>query len=221
MQIEICVFSCIDLQIQRRQAPKMRGYYSNKYDQIIELHNHTEEGFVYKYPCVQYKVINGNPTLVGIEEGAKIVGQLALNEEELVIDGRRIETQQKRIDTFKYPIGFSKIPICYRFITPYVALNQKNYKEFMQGDIFERDLLLQKILIGNILSFAKGIGYQVDEQIKFKSDFSQTIIKYKNNDMLAFTGEFYTNIDLPDLIGLGKSVSRGFGSIQKINKNRM
>ncbi|MDZ7899258.1 MAG: CRISPR-associated endonuclease Cas6 [Arcicella sp.] len=34
--------------------------------------------------------------------------------------------------------------------------------------------------------------------------------------MMAFGGTFMTNALLPDYIGLGKSVSRGFGSIVKL-----
>ena len=35
--------------------------------------------------------------------------------------------------------------------------------------------------------------------------------------MIAFSGRFTANVLLPDFIGLGKSVSRGFGAIQKIS----
>lgn len=36
----------------------------------------------------------------------------------------------------------------------------------------------------------------------------------------GFKGTFAVNFDLPDLIGLGKSVSRGFGTVRKIGANR-
>jgi hypothetical protein len=39
---------------------------------------------------------------------------------------------------------------------------------------------------------------------------------FKDQKMLAFSGDFVTNAVLPDLAGIGKAVSRGFGSVQKI-----
>lgn len=36
--------------------------------------------------------------------------------------------------------------------------------------------------------------------------------------MIGFTGEFLVNFDIPDLLGLGKSVSRGFGAVRCIDR---
>ncbi len=38
---------------------------------------------------------------------------------------------------------------------------------------------------------------------------------FKDNLMTAIGGGFTTNAMLPDWVGLGKSVSRGYGTIQK------
>ena len=32
----------------------------------------------------------------------------------------------------------------------------------------------------------------------------------------AFKARFYLNVDLPDFVGLGKSVSKGFGTIRRV-----
>ena len=42
---------------------------------------------------------------------------------------------------------------------------------------------------------------------------NQRETQFKNNAMLAFEGGFVTNAILPELVGLGKSVARGFGTI--------
>jgi CRISPR/Cas system CSM-associated protein Csm3 (group 7 of RAMP superfamily) len=36
--------------------------------------------------------------------------------------------------------------------------------------------------------------------------------------MIGFTGEFLVNFDIPDLLGLGKSVSRGYGAVRCIDR---
>lgn len=35
----------------------------------------------------------------------------------------------------------------------------------------------------------------------------------------GFKGTFVVNFELPDLIGLGKSVSRGFGTVRRIGES--
>ncbi|MDD3175568.1 MAG: CRISPR-associated endonuclease Cas6 [Candidatus Nanoarchaeia archaeon] len=35
-------------------------------------------------------------------------------------------------------------------------------------------------------------------------------------EILAFKGDFKINFILPDYIGLGKSVSRGYGNVRKV-----
>ena len=40
--------------------------------------------------------------------------------------------------------------------------------------------------------------------------------QFKGQTMLAFKGEFVINADIPDGLGLGKSVSRGFGTVNKL-----
>ena len=41
-------------------------------------------------------------------------------------------------------------------------------------------------------------------------------VTLKGQKMLGFTGTFKTNFIIPDHLGLGKSVSRGFGVVKKV-----
>lgn len=43
----------------------------------------------------------------------------------------------------------------------------------------------------------------------------QTPIGLTGAEMTGIKGTFAVNFDLPDLIGLGKSVSRGFGTVRR------
>lgn len=45
--------------------------------------------------------------------------------------------------------------------------------------------------------------------------FTTTPVQFKNEKMLGVYGQFTSNALVPDYIGLGKSVSRGFGTIIK------
>lgn len=221
MKLDIVIFTCLDVTLAQREAPKLRGYFANKYNEITALHQHQADKYIYQYPKVQYKILDGKPTIIGINECTQLVKKLVLEENELQIENRQrecvqIELVQKSIIMHEHELTMVKEPIKYEFITPYMPLNQKNHKDYIKADIFQQEVILKKILIGNLLSFSKAMGYFLEEEVKVKLELSPITVKYKDNEMIGFKGVFYTNIDLPDLIGIGKSVSRGFGTIRKI-----
>jgi len=103
--------------------------------------------------------------------------------------------------------------IQYNFETLWMGLNQKNFRLYLQLSREEKKELLKKTLTGNILSFFKGIDYFAENKIMLTANLSEKETKFKDKIMIAFSGNFTTNTLLPDYIGIGKSVSRGFGCI--------
>ena len=95
-------------------------------------------------------------------------------------------------------------------------LNQNNYGVFSTLEsLREKCTMLERLLIGNILSFAKGIGVYFDEEIKVSIVDIEKAEQYlfKNVKMLGFDVVFRTNVLLPRYVGVGKGVSLGFGMI--------
>lgn len=41
----------------------------------------------------------------------------------------------------------------------------------------------------------------------------------KGTPMMGFIGKFSVNFDIPDYWGIGKSVSRGFGTVKRVDNN--
>ncbi len=76
------------------------------------------------------------------------------------------------------------------------------------------------MLIGNLLSMLKGIGIKIDYhlyvQIKWYKKAPVIVHKHRFS---GFYAKFVTNLSLPKYIGIGKSVSKGFGIIQKVDDN--
>ena len=105
----------------------------------------------------------------------------------------------------------------YSFITPWLALNEKNYQKYQRsGTLAKRKELLEKILIGNILSMSKSLGYTVPAPIEVKIlNLKEKQTSLKGTPMLGFLGTFSVNFEIPDYWGIGKSVSRGFGTVKK------
>ena len=78
--------------------------------------------------------------------------------------------------------------------------------------------MLNKILIGNILSFTKGINIHIHSPLTCKlTKLEDSIpVSYKGVELKSFNAEFQANIILPDFIGLGKSSSINNGTINHI-----
>lgn len=207
-----------DIHLHTRDAHKLRGYFGKLFkEHSTILHNHYQDGSLrYRYPEVQYKVLYGTPTLVGIKEGAILLPQLFLRLKELDIDGRKYNIHSKNIIHENVKIGFSERLINYHFSTLWMALNQSNYLKYKDAGPNDRRNMLDNILIGHVLSFFRNIGIELQkhERLMAKTEVQERSTNFKNTRMVAFHGKFITNALLPHEIGLGKAVSRGFGTIK-------
>ena len=77
--------------------------------------------------------------------------------------------------------------------------------------------MLRRTLVGNILSMAKGLDYVVTSQIRLDiGRMRHRMRTVKGVNMLGIECDFMVNFAIPDYLGLGKSVSRGFGAVVKV-----
>lgn len=208
-----------EIQLSTRDAHKLRGYFGNIFKEHSSLlHNHLESGeSAYRYPLVQYKVLKNIPTLVGLNEGAELLIDLFLKIKTLQIEDRTYEIQQKNIESKNIEIGLSSELHSYHFQTLWMALNQENHQKYLNNSPAERQKQLNVLLQNNILSYYKAMNYWVDGQVMgMLQNVSEKETKFKDKAMIAFQADFVTNAILPSFIGIGKSVARGFGSIEAI-----
>ncbi len=209
-----------EIALQTRDAHKLRGFFGNYFKEHSPLlHNHYDDGTLrYKYPLVQYKVIDNMPLLVGFNEGARLLTELFLEMKELKIEGRIYPVNTKNISQQMFEAGLADSLLSYRFATNWFALNQDNFKEY--ASLHEPSAKQQKLntlLINNILSLFKGIDVWLEGKVMAKGEFRERTVQFKDQHMLAFSGEFVCNAKIPDYAGIGKAVSRGFGAIIKIS----
>lgn len=196
---------------------KVRGFLGNIYKDYPILHNHyANDKFLYSYPYVQYKIINGDIVIVGIDEGAELLKKIAPELTTLSLD-KEYKITEKLIHEKEFDIKPSSEEKHYKFITPWLGLNQNNYKRYINTkDWKEKKDILNKVLVGNLLSMSKGLGIIVNKRLYAKTHFEEKIVEYKGVKMNAFMGEFKVHYSLPDYIGLGKGVSQGFGCVKEI-----
>ncbi len=217
-QIPVTIIRFPEITLSTRDAHKLRGYFAEWFRQYSDyFHNHNPDGTpIYRYPLIQYKVIQHTPTLTGIAEGAEVLTKKFLNIRELNIGDQSIPVYQKNIENQQVEPGVKDDLFEYQFATLWMALNQDNYPKYKQLSSDDQKQMLKNILTANILSFFKGIDHQEDQKINVTLKVQPKETQFKNKTMLAFSGSFVSNALLPSYIGLGKSVARGFGSIVKI-----
>ena len=211
--------------IQQWEIPLFRGAIIEAVGENCSqlFHNHEGDGFRYNYPLIQYKRINGQAAIVCIGQGVEEIGAFFRNsnfslklgdkpatnfEIESIIPHRTLV--QVWNDSFHY------------YLHNWLPLNPENHQKYMEMEgIVERTQMLEKILIGNILSACKGLGITVEGEItcKILQTSEPQVTRYKQMPYVSLDGEFKSNITLPNYIDLGKGASTGHGIIAMKNKD--
>ncbi|MDR2967895.1 MAG: hypothetical protein LBU74_08120 [Methanobacteriaceae archaeon] len=196
---------------------KVRGYIGNKFKDYPLLHNHyNNENFLYSYPLIQYQVLEGQVSILGIEEGVKTLKDISSEISELKMD-KYYKVNEKIIHEKEFDVGTSREEHHYKFLSPWLALNTKNYHKYNQINVWkDKKLFLNNILVGNILSMSKSLGIIVNREIYTKTHLESVHAQYKSIAMQGFLGEFKVKFKIPDFFGLGKGVSHGFGTVKEI-----
>jgi hypothetical protein len=219
MDIKILkLFIEIDGRLPASAAEKIRGFLGNLFWGNSYAHQHDSAGsLIYRYPRVQYKTLNGGCLLISFDEGRGITANVFNDIASVNIAGDFKEIISKGMENYSSPFGISDNYLPYSFLTPWLALNEKNYDKYQRfGAWAKRKELLEKILIGNIISMSKSLGYTVPEPIEAEIiNLKEVKTSLKGTPMLGFLGSFSVNFEIPDYWGIGKSVSRGFGTIIK------
>lgn len=218
IEIPLTTITFPEIALRVRDGHKLRGYFGNVFKEHSELlHNHFADGRAqYRYSLVQYKVLGRVPTLVGMGEAAGLLVELFLKMKTLDIDGHTYAIQSKHISHQQATIGLSDDLHSYRFETLWLGLNQKNYAEYRNASAEEQHAILKRTLTANILTLCEAaeLNLTKDQKIMVKLNATNpTVTQLKNTKLLGFGGTFTTNALLPNHLGLGKSVSRGFGSV--------
>lgn len=192
-------------------------------ENILFNHHIDDNKYLYRYPLIQYKSIGQKPSIFCCGEGVDEIHKLfAKSNWEVLLKDKKITL---KVDELRLETTGISIESNYKYynIHNWLALNIKNYQEY---NLFKYDTdrlkKLERILTGNILSFAKGIEWQITSELKVNvSKVMKTYDrKYKSTHLKAFDVCFKSNIFLPDYMGLGKGVSHGYGMIRQAEKKQ-
>jgi hypothetical protein len=176
----------------------------------------------HRYPLIQYKIdTHGEqmrPMLLClddcIEEAHHFFSQ---SDWSLRIGDRVHDMRIARLHVDQINLNVWETHLPYR-LHKWRALNSENFKQWQQLDgLVERIAFLENILAAHILSFARGVGWELDKrfEVKITKMLNEEWVSYKDIKVLAFTIEFKTNISMPDFIGLGQGSGEGFGVVRR------
>lgn len=200
-----------DRKFKNNASEGLRGYCGNHFKNIVQFHNHLDElSFNYDFSYIQYRVIDGDLAIMGIDKGADILLEHIEELKSIKLGEEIIEVEPEITITFPTPEVIDEM-YKYKFETLWFALNDVNYKKYIKGEFS-----LDNQLRNNILEFFKMCGIWVDKRIVVSGEFKEEKIIKKDTEILVFSGEFQINALLPDNICLGKRKSIGLGRIKRL-----
>lgn len=205
-------------EIRQSEIPLFRGAINAILEEnhSILFHNHTDDGFRYSYPLIQYKRIGSKAAIMCVGEGTEVIGEFFSRQEiSLQIGKRSIVCEVDEIVAKYHNITITEELIPYR-IRKWLPFNSENYETYMKAKgIVEKYQILEKIMTGNILSMAKGLEMTIETPlcVKLEEIIDTYNVTFKGIKMMSFDLDFMANITMPDFLGLGKGVSHGFGNI--------
>jgi len=212
-----------NINLRPSQIHKFRGFVGNAFKDHDLIHNHDVKGNpIYRYPLIQFKLIDSAPAIIAVTEKAVAVfSKIFMKLDKICIENTVIPVFEKDLKIEEVEFGYANEIFMYEFVSLWIGLNQSNfrsYSDIAHADQAKKNRMLKKVIIGNILSMSKYLDYRLskDQIIKTDHKLKEKKVNLKGKTMTGFSGIFKTNFLIPDYLGIGKSVSRGFGAVRRV-----
>lgn len=184
----------------------------------------TKNRYLYRYPLIQYKRLYGKAAIICLGDAVNEIHKLFEDTDwEVEMGNSTFPLKIARLDLKEYNLEVyqgEKQNYTYS-IQNWLALNHENYEVYQNTSSLKKRIeLLERILSSHLLSFAKGIEWNLENRFELEIQELQPhyTMSYKTTKLTAFSLTFQTNLFLPNYIGLGKGSSRGFGMIKFLKK---
>ncbi|MGB1217779.1 MAG: CRISPR-associated endonuclease Cas6 [Saprospiraceae bacterium] len=181
------------------------------------------EKYHYRYPLIQYKVDNRSgktrPMMLCIghcvEEAHRFFSQA---EWDIILNGKQRHLSIYRMDVHEYSLEVAPGDFTYNVFN-WLPLNAENYEKYKsKNGLIEQLTFLEHLLNQHLVSLFRSFDANTENALKatITAFRKEKWMAYKgNNKLLAFDISFKVNTFLPEYIGIGKGVSRGFGVVRK------
>ncbi len=198
----------------------LRSFFRKTSEHYTFVHQQSAAPCIHRYPVIQCKWIKNRILVIGIGQGAGLLQEISGNGENIIAGAERCilrgGDQDIRLESF----CMSDKTHSYEFLTPWLALNQQNARKFynLKGKQ-ERDAFMQKILAGNLTTLAKSLDYNLPAALMCVSRVRFRRERIHDENVMVFVGSFETNLKIPDYLGIGQSISQGYGTIRSVSGN--
>ncbi len=208
-----------NLPVRIEDLPMFRGAVIETTQRKNDLfHNHGESGVIYRYPRIQYKKIRGKAALMCFQEGTEAIHDFFFQTDwSLRMGEQEHEIKVEEIKAHHYNIGIWENRFDYR-ITNWLPLNQENYQKYHQTvNLSEKIVILEKALLGNLLTFTQEMGVETSKKITavITRIDREKVVQYHGQLMQSYDMHFATNVSIPNYASLGKGGSIGYGVVFK------
>jgi hypothetical protein len=166
------------------------------------------------YPRVQVKILNEQVYMIGIHEGVDPIVELAGRLDVLDFGNITFQVFDTEVDVKDDQFRAVDRLIRYRLLTPWVALNQMTGNRYRFLNNMERVGFLNRLLGQNIVFLSREMGVELQDKIFTKVNLTSMFPKpVDERNWGAFSGEFRTNFLLPNYLGIGNGITRGYGAV--------
>ena len=193
-------------------ASPLSLYISSLHQQMVDKPDYEPSGG--KYPLIQYKVIRGAPLIVAVNEGCDLLWE-AYDKLEEINETSPWKVTERRVIEKKAELGPVDEKIRYRFLTPWLTMKEAEIGKDIKTNAKQRNSALATVLESNFLAIARNFNIPVDINFDVALNTKDEYIIQRDTNIAGFFGSFYINFQIPQFLGLGKSVTRGFGTVKQ------
>ena len=167
------------------------------------------------YPRIQVKILNEQIYLVGIKEGVEPIELIMENMELLNFGNITFKIEDIESEKIELDLGCTDKAIHYNFLSPWIALNRvnlKRYKGCSEKNPKKQTDFLRRLLSQNIAFIGKEFGLSLESRIFVDLSLESLEPKLLDDGKAgSFNGSFNSNFVLPNYIGVGNGITKGFG----------
>jgi hypothetical protein len=203
----------------RYSADELRSFLNKELAECKALDKDDTAGFIHRYPVLQCKQMRTGLIVIGIGQGAGYLFRFAHDQSMLGCGESTCRITARDPAVRSEPFGMADTSVTYEFLTPWLALNQQHAKKFYElNGKLQRDAFMQKLLVAQLHTLAKSLDYGVTAPVSCEAKVRFRRDRISRENMMVFYGTFSTNLTIPDYLGIGRSVSQGYGTIKRITE---
>lgn len=214
-----------DMPLHPGQIKQWRGAVARTAGKNNDLfHNHKNgksDQYHYRYPQIQYRVVNGKAHIWAMNDGVEALRNWLMKDQPCIdINGLSIPIKIIQLEEKEYHLRQTTTPHHYRLMN-YLPFTPDNYRKWQALDnLTDRIALLEDLLNGHLAALTQSQGYDLprDLDLRIVNIRSMRPVKVHNYQRIAFNLLFRCPLVLPEQIGLGRSISYGFGVCQATKK---